>query len=113
MTTNVFKSIQDDPRQAKTQKGPTLRYLTSGQRLRRAVRIAPLFDYMREHGIRFSHVREQLNIQRSRIYQIESGLAPTPEHFIEDACRVIGVEITTIYPDWPHISEELPKASAA
>jgi hypothetical protein len=86
--------------------------MPSHVRIRRAIRLAPLFDYMLHHGIRVKFIGDSLGLQRSRTYQIQSGMCPTPERFIEDACQVISVPATNIYPDWPHIDEVFPPKDA-
>jgi hypothetical protein len=80
-------------------------HLHASVRIQRAIRVAPLYEYLRNHGIRLAWVQKQVNVPHSRFYQIESGQCLTPPTFIEDVCRVIAVPVTTIYPDWPNTSD--------
>lgn len=75
--------------------------LAVGERIQRAIVVAPIYEYIRSHGIRHAFVFTQLGISRSRMQQIETGMCPTPPDFIESVCAILDIPVTRLYPNWP------------
>jgi hypothetical protein len=78
------------------------RRLPAGEVERRREKLAPLFAYLRQHGINALWVaqrvgkRQGIAMTRARLSHIKHGRCLTPEGFVEECCREIGRSVEEV-----------------
>lgn len=64
---------------------------TLKERQARRDALRPLFEYMRDHGVKKTWLAERLDLAYSTLLSYETGIAPAPGWLIEQACRALEI----------------------